>query len=130
MGMIVLDTNTLIDFYELRFADGTERQLKNIFASRQYCISIVTRMEIRSGIEKSSSPSALEAILQEAACIDIWPGIEAETVRIRKTARLKLPDAIIAATAFYLGATLATSDRSGFSKVPGLDIWVPERRGG
>ena len=50
-----------------------------------------------------------------------------EVITIRKNYRLKLPDAIIAATAIHLNATLITSDLRGFSKVPNLKTWVPER---
>ena len=127
--MIVLDTNTLIDYYEERLAASAVEQLINIFSNRQYCISIITRMEMRIGIDKQSAPDTVERFLQNAACVDVWPGIEFEAVRIRTAYRLKLPDAIIAATAYYLGATLATNDATGFTRVPGLDVWEPERRG-
>lgn len=47
--------------------------------------------------------------------------IEEKVIEIRTTCRLKLPDAIIAATATSLGAPLVTND-SGFRKVQGLIV--------
>ena len=48
----------------------------------------------------------------------------AETIRLRREARLKLPDAIIAATALSREATLITAD-DDFKQVSSLDVVSP-----
>jgi predicted nucleic acid-binding protein len=48
--------------------------------------------------------------------IDINSGIKHKAIEIRKEARLKLPDAIIAATAMSMDLPLLTADKA-FSKI-------------
>jgi predicted nucleic acid-binding protein len=47
--------------------------------------------------------------------------IKEEAIRLRRSARLKLPDAIVVATALVHGATLITNDRT-LHNVPNLDF--------
>ncbi|NTW66898.1 MAG: type II toxin-antitoxin system VapC family toxin [Nitrospirae bacterium] len=58
----------------------------------------------------------LKRFLQDIPVIDITAEIKERTIELRKKYNLRLPDAIIAATAFQLGATLVTNDK-GFSLV-------------
>ena len=44
--------------------------------------------------------------------VDITAEIKERAIALRKSYRLKLPDAIIAATTLQLGATLLTNDKS------------------
>ena len=45
-----------------------------------------------------------------------------QTIRIRKTFGLKLPDAVIAATALAHGLQLVTGNASDFKRVAGLNL--------
>ena len=45
-----------------------------------------------------------------------------QTIRIRKTFGLKLPDAVIAATALAHGLQLVTGNASDFKRVVGLNL--------
>ena len=45
-----------------------------------------------------------------------------QTIRIRKTFGLKLPDAVIAATALAHGLQLVTGNASDFNRVAGLNL--------
>ena len=125
--MIIVDTNVLIDFINNRLSLQDGDRLEAILSSKQYAISVVSRIETMVGLEYESNPNVVLELLSSATVIDIWPEIEAETIRIRKAYKLKLPDAIIAATAVFLDSTLATNDSAGFKKVLGLDVWVPQR---
>jgi predicted nucleic acid-binding protein len=46
-----------------------------------------------------------------------------QAIRIRKTFGLKLPDAVIAATALAHGLQLMTANESDFKRVLGLDLY-------
>jgi toxin FitB len=46
-----------------------------------------------------------------------------QAIRIRKTCGLKLPDALIAATALAHGLQLMTANESDFKRVLGLDLF-------
>jgi predicted nucleic acid-binding protein len=51
--------------------------------------------------------------------------IENQTVHIRKNHKIKLPDAIIAATALVHGCTLVTNNEKDFSGIKDLTIVNP-----
>jgi hypothetical protein len=52
--------------------------------------------------------------------------IIAETIRIRKIVKIKLPDAIIAASAIIHNYELLTENMNDFSNVPGLQVSNPQ----
>jgi len=53
----------------------------------------------------------LKAFLADIAVVELTPLVKTHAVDIRKRFSLKLPDAIIAATAQALNATLVTNDQ-------------------
>ena len=58
--------------------------------------------------------------------IDINPVIKSYTIEFRKKYKLKLPDAIIAATAQFLNIPLVTADKS-FNKINEIIVFQYER---
>ena len=51
--------------------------------------------------------------------------VEKQTILIRKANKIKLPDAIIAATAMVYNLTLVTRNSDDFKNIPGLKILNP-----
>ena len=51
--------------------------------------------------------------------------IEKQTIHVRKAHKIKLPDAIIAATAITCNLTLVTCNCDDFNKIAGLKLLVP-----
>ena len=51
--------------------------------------------------------------------------VESQTILIRKAHKIKLPDAIIAATAMTHDLTLVTCDSRDFGRILGLKLFVP-----
>jgi predicted nucleic acid-binding protein len=85
-------------------------------------VSVVTRIELLSWPALSVSGRAeLRRMLSSVDVIEISQQIEDLAIDVRVTHRLKLPDAIIAATALGLSAPLVTNDQL-FGRVPGLVI--------
>ncbi len=65
----------------------------------------------------------LKNMLNQFNIIGITGEIEYETIQLRKDSKIKLPDAIIAATAIVEDATLVTYDKKDFQKVKELKIY-------
>jgi predicted nucleic acid-binding protein len=55
----------------------------------------------------------------------ILPEIEDRTIQLRRQHRLKLPDALIAATALYCSACVMTRNVDDFKRVPELTLCNP-----
>jgi hypothetical protein len=114
---LVLDTNVVLGFLS---GKGWARSFfeKAIGSGARLSVSSVTRMELLGfpGITPQEE-SALSDFLREVFVVPIDESVEDEAIRLRRGHRLKLPDAIIAATAMVADATLVTADR-GILELP------------
>lgn len=117
---LVLDTSVIL--YHL--ADRLSAPLPQATISA----SIISEMETRSYPELSVRD---EAVIQRyLAClhlVELTPAIKEKSIFLRRQHRLKLPDAIIAATAQELGAVPLTCDRQ-LLNVLGVGAQAPEVR--
>lgn len=85
-------------------------------------ISFMTRMELPAypGLSEQELLD-LRRSLDEIETIGMNSEIEEATIQIRRSKTLKLPDAIIAATAIVLGSPLVSNDRA-FRNIAGLEV--------
>jgi len=63
--------------------------------------------------------------IDDSVIIELTRDIKLETASIRKMHRIKLPDAILAASAIVLGHRLITRNVRDFRKIEGLDLVNP-----
>jgi predicted nucleic acid-binding protein len=83
----------------------------------EFSVSFVTELEVLSYPSITSQEEhQLKRLLHDIPVIDITTEIKEQTINLRKKYNLRLPDAIIAATALQLDAALITNDK-GFSLV-------------
>ena len=86
-------------------------------------ISIITWMEVLVG-SRVERDEHTRAFLGRFSKIDISAAIAERAVRLRRTMHLKLPDAIIYATALETGRTLVTLNSRDFP--PGTEaVFIP-----
>lgn len=80
--------------------------------ARQCAYSAITRMELLGFPGLTSSEEVLiQSKLGQLIHSPITPAVEDEVIRLRRAHTIKLPDAIIAASALTLGAELLTHDQ-------------------
>lgn len=92
--------------------------MKEILQNSSPQISVITRIELMSWIPPTvPAKVAVKDFVNSAEIFDLTETIIIETIRIRKKA-LKLPDAVIAATAIVHNLTLLSTNDSDFLKVP------------
>ncbi|AVH70298.1 type II toxin-antitoxin system VapC family toxin [Nostoc sp. 'Lobaria pulmonaria (5183) cyanobiont'] len=100
---IFLDTNIVLYFLGGR--------LINPLPSGEYFISVITEIELLSYPSLSlEEETQIIDFLNKITIIGIDSNIKNLTIAFRKQYKLRLPDAIIAATAKSLNATLFTND--------------------
>jgi len=123
-GKWVLDTNVIIGFI-----NGAEASVR-LVAERgdaELCASVITRAELLSfhGLPPAEE-KRIRQFLHHVSVVDFNEQVEAATIALRRFTQLKLPDAIIAATAVSLGAPLFSFDRRLVALGwPGLRIVIP-----
>jgi predicted nucleic acid-binding protein len=101
--LIVLDTN--IALYHLG------GRLATALPEGSYHISIITEMELFSYPNLSEAEERqIQNFLSQLLIINIDEPIKTMAIALRKQHRLKLPDAIVAATAQSLNALLLSND--------------------
>lgn len=85
-----------------------------------YGVSVITEMELL--VWPSLTPpeeARVQAFLQTVILCELTPATRQQAVRLRRSERLKLPDAIICATALEHQVELQTNDQRLLT-VPGL----------
>lgn len=106
----LLDTNVVIGHLDGREAARGLIQERNAPLAR-FAVSQVTRMELLSfPALTAAAQSRIELLLSSMTVILLDERIEAEAITLRRRTRLKLPDAIIAASAKVHGLKLLTLD--------------------
>jgi predicted nucleic acid-binding protein len=108
---VLLDTSIVLDILE-----GVE-QVADIVQGCDVHISVITRVELLSSVKATPArTAAVQAFILDCKLVQFSQEIQDTTIEFRKTYRLKLPDAAIAATAHYMGLELISADK-GFSRV-------------
>jgi predicted nucleic acid-binding protein len=106
--VIMPDANAVIDHLNKKL------DLNAFFAAHSDCgksISVIAFMEAlaKPGMSDDDVREARD-FLAGFALVDMTPEIRETAISMRRTAGLKLPDAIIAATALSLGADIISRD--------------------
>jgi predicted nucleic acid-binding protein len=115
----VFDTNILIDYL-----NGIEAARKEfgLYQTRQ--ISVITYIEVMVGCKNSGDEAALRGFLSSFEVIALSPELAKEAIAIRREFRLKIPDAIVYATARTQGCILVSRNTKDL-KPEWPDIRVP-----
>ena len=110
-GNIFIDTNIAINLL------GGNEQIAELLDQQTVCLSFVTELELLSKPDiKVEEEIRIKSLLSQCVILDFFPSLKEIVIDFRKKYRLKLLDALVAATAFSLGLPLISADR-GFERV-------------
>ena len=115
----VFDTNILIDYLN-GVAVAKEELAK--YTVRQ--ISIITQVEVLVGCKDLDEEKAVRGFLATFDILDVSAEVAQEAVALRRKLRLKIPDAIVYATARTQGCILVSRDAKEFKR-EWPDIRIP-----
>ena len=114
----LFDTNILIDY--LKGVDSAQVELDRY---RQRLISIVTWMEVQAGVRNPEEGEVIEMFLRDFRVVEVTRAIARDAVEIRQASRMRLPDALIWASARHESALLITRNTKDFpADEPGIRI--------
>lgn len=117
----LLDTNAIIDFCALLFPATSHQQIAQIIDEGPI-LSIINKIELLSF---SPVPTEIIRLTEQAVVLNLNEQVADRTIFIRKTCKIKLPDAIIAATALEYDLILVTRNVGDFTKIEGLELFNP-----
>ena len=120
-----MDTNAVLELVGGLLPGPATEWLDTVTTRNGHHISVITRIELFSKKIDDAETQTLTGFVQFANVIGLDEPIIQQTMRLRQQRRLKLPDAIIAATALVRGLTLITRNVSDFKGIPGLAVLNP-----
>ena len=119
-----MDNNAISNFFSSNF-DETGMDFVAAVIDQTPLISVITEIEALSWVTRDKSKELLiQQFINDARILSLSPLIVSHCVRLRRSRRIKTPDAIIAATAIAHNLTLLTSDKD-FANIEGLKVIDP-----
>jgi predicted nucleic acid-binding protein len=114
----LFDTCILVDYL-----NGRDEARTEIEGQPDRLISIITWMEVLAGARSEAEADVIEMFLRDFRLIDLSRRIAREAVALRQAHRLRLPDAVIWATARTESADLVTRNTKDFPRqAPGVRV--------
>ncbi len=123
--MYLVDTNVVIEFLGATLPPKSSKWIQHIVNQNQHHLSIINQMELLGYNGNPSEMQIIEAFVNTSKLLSITQPIVLKTIEIRKAHSIKLPDAIIAATAIIHNLELLTRNISDFKNIIGLNITDP-----
>jgi predicted nucleic acid-binding protein len=116
-GKFLFDTNVVIELLNNNDLKLSEKQLEINFV-----ISIITELELLSCSNLTETEeNAIKELLSNLSIINIDNKVKENTILLRKKYSLKLPDAIIGASAISMQMPLVSNDKT-FQKIKAIEI--------
>ncbi len=113
---IFLDTNIVL------YLIGGDETLAELLNNKRVYISFITELELLGYMDITNEElQKVEEFLTAITIIDINSEIKKITNEIRRNYKVKLPDAIICATAYNMNLPLMTADKN-LSKLTEINI--------
>ena len=113
------DTNILLYFLEGNPAVSA-------FAGQSLAVSAISEIELLGWHKISKQEtSIIKGMLSNCFVIELIPAVKKIAIELKQKHKLKLPDAVIVATAIHLRVPLLTADK-GFSQLKEADIFLIE----
>jgi len=105
---LLLDTNAIVDFLKQK---NDPLELSSLILEHECFVSVIVKLELLKYPEITPSEEyAITEFLQFVPIIPLNEAIENETIALSRATKLKLPDAIIGATAIVYNAKVVTRD--------------------
>ena len=117
---IFVDTNILI------YLLNGDSDISKILDGKDLVISVITELELKSFPKLTEKEvKIINSLVNECQVINMNEEIKKLAIEIRKMHKLKLPDAIVAASSFYSKLPIFTADKE-FKKLDELNVIIFE----
>ena len=115
-GNLLIDTNIVLYLF-----DG-DKSIAEFINNRDIYISFISELELL-GFKNlnNKEKTIIKEFLNNCIIVDINQNIKVITIELRQNYKIKLPDAIIAATSYYLNMPFFSADKE-FEKIEELQF--------
>jgi predicted nucleic acid-binding protein len=121
----LIDSNVLIDYTACRLPQKSSDFVERIF-NTEFLISVITKIEVLGFDDLPAKMQAIEEFVNTATLLSLDESVTKKAILLRREyKKLKLGDAIIAATAINYELVLITHNIADFNKIHNLRIIDP-----
>lgn len=120
----LIDANVIIDYISERLNDKGSAFVETVF-NTGFNVSVVVKIEVLGYNNVPAKMRLLEEFLAPAMIFPLDDAVTQKTIVLRRIQKLKLCDAIIAATALVNNLTLITRNTVDFKNIPGITLIDP-----
>ena len=118
----LIDSNVIIDYSSGRLPEKSSNFVEQIF-NCNFLISVIVKIEVLGFDDVVLKMNAMEDFIDMAKILPLDEKVTDTAIKLRRQfKKLKLGDAIIAATALEHGLILITRNVADFSSIPNLNI--------
>jgi predicted nucleic acid-binding protein len=117
----LVDTNILLEYIGGILPENTNKLIEDII-SNDFNISVINRIEV---LGHPSATKDISDFLDLANQYELTQEVVKQTITLRKVRKIKLPDAIIAATAIVHNLSLISRNTKDFMNIQGLELLDP-----
>jgi predicted nucleic acid-binding protein len=120
----LVDSNTIIDYVGNKMPDKSLLILDG-YLNDNFSLSIISKIEVLGFNDSSDELKRLADFIGLANIVYVDDTIANKTIELRKIYKIKLPDAIIAATALVYNFVLVSRNIADFKKIDGINVIDP-----
>lgn len=118
----LLDTNFVINYFKGLY-EGTARTFTDTVVNETTFISVITRIELLGWQSISAGDElTIQDFITDSIIFSLEEAIIQQAIILRKSKKIKLPDAIIASTALVHNLQLLTHNIKDFENIDGLIV--------
>ncbi len=116
----LIDTNAVIEFLGGHLPTSGSVWLQSIIDKDLYYLSVINQIELLGYNGSPAEMQTLQDFVNASDVLLLSDLIVQTTISLRKSHKIKLPDAIIAATALTYNLTIITRNTADFAKISGI----------
>jgi predicted nucleic acid-binding protein len=121
----LLDTNSVIYYLDNALPNSAMNFLDTVLDIEAY-VSVISKIELLGWNPPTGiSLQPIQDFVDTATVLPLNDAVVQKTIEIRRSKKIKLPDAIIAATALVNGLEIVSRNVSDFSGITGLICYDP-----
>lgn len=120
------DTNIVIYYLQGQLSVSSENLMQDIIGQVQPALTVINEIELLCWQGASERDmQVLKQFTAGSAVFNLTELVKLKTIVLRREYKIKLPDAIIAATALSYDLTLLTRNVKDFKNIKTLEIFNP-----
>ena len=121
----LMDTNVVIEFLGGTLPDSSNSWLQDVIEQDLQYLSVINQMELLGFNAPAQEMQTLNDFIDCSKILPLDTPVVNQTILLRKNLKIKLPDAIIAATALIYNLTLLSRNIKDFKNIDGLNVLNP-----